>query len=154
MRLDPCTPLTPWIGPLRGDGEVRRALWCCRDLTYAQYLWCTRCPVEPVVVPVDVYEPTPTWPVPYATYLRSVNEADRHADRVAALTTVLPAHSPLRIPTDMRTADARPTLTGAAALPRLGQVSPVEQVQPVLRVEATFRTNHFLGIGGRIDLMG
>ena len=154
MRLDPCTPLTPWFAPRCCDGEVRRALWCCRDLTYAQYLWCTRCPVEPVVVPVDVYEPTPAWPVPYSTYLRSVNEADRHAERVAALTTVLPAHAPARIPTDMRTTSAPDVLAKVSALPRLGQVSPIEQVQPQTRVEAMVHTNRFLGIGGRIDLMG
>lgn len=152
MRLDPCTPLTPWFAP-RCDGEVRRALWCCRDLTYGQYLWCTRCPVETVVA-VDVYEPTPAASIPFATYLRSVNEADRHAERVAALTTVLPAHTPARIPTDMRTSSTPPVRAGASALPRLGQVSPVEQVQQVMRVEATFRTNRFLGIGARIDLMG
>lgn len=106
------------------------------------------------MVPVDVYEPTPAWPVPYSTYLRSVNEADRHAERVAALTTVLPAHAPARIPTDMRTTSAPDVLAKVSALPRLGQVSPVEHAQPVTKVEATFRTNHFLGIGGRIDLMG
>lgn len=127
--------------------------WCTRPLapccglpcrpTYAESLAATNCAVR-CLDRVDL------GPIPFSTYLRATNAADRLAAEQARSGLPLPAPSAAPRPAT----PVAPRDAALPGLPRLGDVSPVRVEETVRHVEVAYQVRNLLSRGALIDLCG